>query len=144
MNKKYSKTPNKPIKLDDISSKDSNNHRNSIFSSSKDSNSYDKLIYSSSNNLNNQTKSKNSYLNDLNKYIESNDNSSSNGFNEYLNLITKSNVELEDNQNQKEFSSTNKVFEDLYNTKERKIINLMIYLKNTLKPASIPSSISPL
>ena len=130
LNKKYSKTPNKPIKLDDISSKDSNNHRNSIFSSSKDSNSYDKLIYASSNNLNNQTKSRNSYLNDLNKYIESNDNSSSNGFNEYLNLITKSNVELEDNQNQKEFSSTNKVFEDLYNTKERKIINLMIYLKN--------------
>ena len=132
LNKKYSKTPNKPIKLDDISSKDSNNHRNSIFSSSKDSNSYDKLIYASSNNLNNQTKSRNSYLNDLNKYIESNDNSSSNGFNEYLNLITKSNVELEDNQNQKEFSSTNKVFEDLYNTKERKIINLMIYLKNNI------------
>ena len=132
LNKKYSKTPNKPLKLDDYSSKDSNNHRNSNISSSKDSNTYDKLNDSSSNNLNSHTKSRNSYLKDLNKYIESNDNSSSNGFNEYLNLITKSNVELEDNQNQKEFSSTNKVFEDLYNTKERKIINLMIYLKNNI------------
>ena len=132
LNKQYSKTPNKPLKLDDYSSKDSNNHRNSNISSSKDSNTYDKLNDSSSNNLNNHSKSRDSYLKDLNKYIESNDNSSSNGFNEYLNLIAKSNSELKDNQNLKEFSSSNKVFEDLYNTKERKIINLLLYIKNNI------------